>query len=182
MKRGVLRGVVVASLAAAVLWGSARAAPEDVEVGDIRAVLSKTGARLRGSPSALARATDTLPLATRVRVAEVRGAWIRVTTVAGGEGAAAGWLPTGQTVEPFALTQSGRGGAIAVRDGQPSGTDISAAGRQFDADTERSYLQTNPDLRAFFPRVDEIEASAPDPEAVRAFILEGRLGRREGGE
>lgn len=177
--------VAVACLFAAALWGAARAAPESVAVGDVRAVLSKSGAPVRERPSALAPATATLTHATRVRVAEVQGAWIRVAPVVyAGETAVpaeAGWLRATQTVEPFALTQAGRGGPVAVRD-TPTQTDLSAAGRQFDEATEQAYRATRADLEAQYPTVDRIEASTPDPEAVRQFILAGRLGRPEGGE
>lgn len=181
-RTGVLL-LVVACLAAAALWGSALAAPEDVAVGDIRAILSKSGAPVRERPSALARATATLPHATRVRIVEVRGKWVRVTQLGPtAEASGAGWLRSGQTVEPFALTQAGRGGAVAVRDVQTSGTDLSAAGRQFDDATEQAYRASRADLERQYPTVDRIEAATPDPEAVRQFILQGRLGRTEGGE
>lgn len=174
--------LAVACLAAAALWGHALAAPEDVAAGDIRAVLSKAGAPVRERPSALARATATLPHATRVRIAEVRGDWIRVTPLGpAAEPPQAGWLRANQTVQPFALTQAGRGGPVAVRD-TPTQTDISAAGRQFDDATESAYRATRADLEAQYPVVDRIEAAKPDPETVRQFILDGRLGRSEGGE
>jgi len=175
--------LVVATLATAALWGHAVAAPEDVAAGDIRAILTRTGAPVRERPHALARATATLPHATRVRVAEVRGAWIRIAPVGPAtEASQSGWLRAGQTVEPFALTQAGRGGPVAVRDAQTSGTDLSAAGRQFDDATEQAYRATRAELESQYPTVDRIEASTPDFEAVRQFILEGRLGRPEGGE
>ncbi len=172
---------VVACLVAAALWGHALAAPEDVVAGDIRAVLGKRGTPVRERPSALSRATATLPHATRVRVAEVRGAWIRVTALGPAAAASqAGWLRANHTVEPFALTQAGRGGSVAVRDAQTSGTDLSAAGRQFDESTEQAYRQSRTDLRAFYPLVDAIESTTPDSGTVRRFILAGRLGRPEG--
>lgn len=174
--------VAVACLTAAALWSSAGAAPEDAAVGDIRAILAKAGAPVRDRPSALAKATATLAHATRVRIAEMRGPWIRVTPLGPAtEAAQTGWLRTNQTVEPFALTQGGRGGSVAVRD-TPTQTDISAAGRQFDDVTEQAYRATRADLQAQYPVVDAIEAATPDAEAVRQFILEGRLGRPEGGE
>lgn len=164
-----------------LLWGDAGAAPEGVAPGAIRAVLAKTGATLRERPIALARTTEALPHGTRLRVMEVRGAWIRVTLVANPRGDG-GWIRTGETVEPFALTQAGRGGPVAVRDAQPTDTAISAAGRQFDEATEASYRGAHPDLGRFYPLVDRIETTKPDPEAVRLFLLEGRLGRPQGGE
>ena len=71
---------------------------------------------------------------------------------------------------------------MAVRDAPPSAGDLSAAGRQFDKATEDAYRATRADLERQYPVVDRIEGSTPDPEAVRLFILTGRLGRPEGGE
>jgi len=173
--------LVACAAALLALRGDADAAPEGVAVGSIRAVLAKAGTVLRESPSALAPAADTLPHGTRVRVVEVKGAWIRVARVATPQ-EGGGWLRAGQTVEPFALTQEGRTGPVDVRQARPTDTAISAAGRQFDAGTEASYRGTHPDLERFYPLVDRIEATKPDPETVRRFLLEGRLGRPQGGE
>lgn len=180
MKRTLLLATAACVLLAA-LRGDVEAAPEGVDVGDVRAVLAREGAPVRERPSALARATATIPHGTQLRVIEVKGRWIRVTPVGSPEvSASPAWLRANRTVEPFALTQEGQRGSVALRGGGPSQTDISAAGRQFDPSTEQAYRTANPDLQAFYPLVDRIEATKPDPEVIERFILEGKLGRPEG--
>ena len=157
------------------------AAPENVQVGDVRAVLAKDGTTLRERPSSLAKASATFPYASTVSVEEVKGSWIRVTAAPGQEATGGGWLRASQTVEPFALTQrvTGSDGGAAAN---VSERDISAAGRQFDPATEESYRGEHPDLDAMYPLVDAIEKATPSDEALRRFVLEGRLGRPAEGE
>jgi hypothetical protein len=157
--------------------GTALAAPGDVAVGDVRAVLPRAGAPIREQPRTLSRATTTLAHGTRVQVVERRGAWIRVAAP-GGDPAEGGWLRASQTVEPFALTQGGQRGSIHRTAGAgPSEEDIQAAGRQFDQGTEDTYRQSHPDIERAFPLVDGIETSTPPENRVIEFIRAGRLGR-----
>lgn len=171
-------GGALALLAALLATTIVGAAPEDVEVGDLRAVLPRAGAPIREQPRTLSRATATLAHGARVQVMERRGAWIRVAAPGGADEASGGWLRASQTVEPFALTQGGQRGAITRTAGSgPSQQDIQAAGRQFDRGTEDTYRSENPDLAPFYPQVDEIEEAKPTEEQVRRFIRAGRLGR-----
>lgn len=179
-KRILLVVLGVAVLAGA--YGVLSAAPEGVAVGDVRAVLPKDGLSLKDKPSVLGRLAAALPHGTTVRVEEIRGRWIRVTTLPGQGETRTGWMRGNQTVEPFALTQGGRQNQATAADGQASQRDISAAGRQFDPETENTYRQENPNLEPFYPMVDHIEATKPSAEDVRRFILEGRLGRQDGSE
>jgi hypothetical protein len=176
--------LAIACVGAAMLWGDAGAAPEGAAVGDIRAVLAKAGAPLRAKPNSFSPAVSTVPHGTRLRVTAVKGRWIQVAPVDPLPDVAGTWLKSGETVEPFALTQQGRAGPVTVRQGQPTATEISAAGRQFDPASEAAYRAEHPNLAPYFPLVDRLEAVKPDPEAVRRFLLEGRLGRSatEGGE
>ena len=182
MKLGVLLVLLVAAVAAvslsfAELW----AAPEDVQVGDVRAMVARDGTVLRARPSVLGRSQSTLGHGAQVRIEEVRGAWIRVTSVAGGGPAGSGGVRKSRTVEPFALTQGGqqgwRGGARQARG--PTQTEISAAGRQFDSATEKGYRASSAALGRAYPQVDRIEKATPAAAAIERFILEGRLGRPE---
>ncbi len=171
-------GVVFAFLALLVLWGDLGAAPEEAAVGDIRATLAKDGTPLRERPTPLSHPVDVLAYGTKVRIQSRRGAWVEVATLpTAGTMAKTGWLRATQTVEPFALTEGGQRGPIAEQSGGPTQNDLQAAGRQFDPATENSYREAHPDLRPYFGLVDEVEHSAPSPDEVDAFVLEGRLGR-----
>lgn len=182
----VLLFAVAGCAVLALLLVDLGAAPEDAAVGDIRATFARKGTRLRERPSALGRASRTLPYGQKVRVTERRGVWIRVSLVgapAGDtqQGERTGWVRASDTVQPFALTQGGQAGPRprASRGGPVSQADIQAAGRQFDPGTEKRYRAANPNLEAYFPLVDAIEDGGPTPEAVDAFIRAGRLGRPE---
>jgi len=168
---------VVAGLAL-VTAGLLAAAPEEVSVGAIRAALAREGTVLRERASPVGKPVGSVAHGTQLRVEAREGAWIRVTTLpAAGQAAVTGWVRASQTVEPFALTQGGQRGAVAARAGVPSQSELSAAGRQFDAATEDGYRRANPNLAPYFPMVDRIEGTKPTAEEVDRFVLEGRLGR-----
>jgi hypothetical protein len=173
---------IVAALFVLAFLVDLPAAPESTAVGDIRAIVARSGANLRETPSALARPAAALPHAAQVRVEEIRGPWLRVTPLprAGAAAQLGGWIRASRTVQPFALTTAGRGAARSGRTtGGLSSTEISAAGRQFDDATEDGYRQSSADLQRAYPLVDRIEEAKPDEETIRLFIVEGRLGRPE---
>ena len=63
--------------------------------------------------------------------------------------------------------------------GRVSSADVSAAGRQFDDETEGTYRASSAELAAAYGVVDEIERKTPKPGALEtyAFIAQGGLGR-----
>ena len=176
-------GLLVA-LFVLVAWApSAPASPRDTKVGDVRAVYSKSGVSLREKPSALGKALSTLPFGTRVRVLETKLPWMRVQTIpSGGRASESGWMKAFETVELSALSQaappahttySGSVGAVNARD-------VSAAGRQLDAGTERRFRASRKDLARAYQLVDAMEQATiqMDPAASIEFIFEGDLGRK----
>lgn len=182
--RGCLPLVLVTLAVLAFFLVHLGAAPGDVAVGDIRAALAKSGTRLRETPKALGRSVRTLAYGQQLRVEETRGSWIRVSMVGGvtGEAPRTGWVRAKETVQPFALTQGGQGGAkVGGAASGVSQADVNAAGRQFDRGTEASYRRAHPNLQSVYPLVDKIEANEPTPDAIDAFIRAGRLGRPDRG-
>ncbi|MFV1959814.1 MAG: hypothetical protein ACC662_10425, partial [Planctomycetota bacterium] len=173
---------VAAAAVIVVGLGLVQADPQGVRVGDIRSALARNGTALRERPTVLSRAVATLAHGTRLRVDVKQGAWIRASTLpASGVPAQSGWLRANQTVEPFALTGAGRRGPVGGAGAAVTQRDLSAAGRQFDVETEKSYRTKHADLARAFLLVDRIEAATPDPEAVERVLAEGRLPRRNGG-
>jgi hypothetical protein len=112
-----------------------------------------------------------LPYGTRVQVQEALGYHARVSL----EDGTLGWVRAAEVVPPRAL--SGAGSIAAAGTASFTTAEISAAGRQFDQKTERTYREIDRDLSAAYPLVDEVEQTKPDPEAVDHFITEGVLGR-----
>lgn len=156
----------------------ASSAPVDTKVGDVRATFNKAGTPLRGSASTLAAPTATLPYATRVRVLEKTKGWFRVQTVT--PPARTGWLRSFHTVEPSALRSNSAPAHLSTRGSAGvSGREVSAAGRQLDADTERGYRTSRQDLQRAYRRVDAMEAATQriDPGDILMFIDAGDLGR-----
>ncbi|MHC5009809.1 MAG: M48 family metalloprotease [Planctomycetota bacterium] len=178
------RPTITAALTLCVLFaglGPAAASPRDAKPGDIRVVYGRQGTPLRGEADALAAPVATLPYGTKVRVQEVQLPWLRVGTIAAqGRPSVTGWLKAPETVEPEALAVNPAPATIPGGTGGVTARDISAAGRQLDAATERGYRQGRPNLARAYPLVDRIEAASRsmDPGASVAFIMEGRLGRR----
>jgi hypothetical protein len=154
--------VALTALVVAMAAGTSRAAPEDVAVGDLRVTFQATpGTPLRAEPRTLAKGAAVLPAGTRVRIDEVRGAWVRVTV--GDAQRSTGWILARQTVDPAARSM-GRETAATVQGAGagPGGTragftsqEVAAAARQFGPATEEAYRGTR---------------------AVYEFIEAGRLG------
>lgn len=167
-----------ACLAGVIAWGaaSAWAAPRDAKVGDTRAVYRKEGTILREKPNLLSAALATLPSGARVTVTALQLPWMQVRA-----GEVTGWLRALETVEPEAL---GSNGPPSYATAPPPGAaadprDVTAAGRQLDANTERGYRAGRQDLERGYALVDalERETARMDPAECIAFISEGWLGR-----
>ncbi len=156
------------------------AGPYDVRVGETRAVYGRSGTVLRAEASKLAQPVATLPKGGRVMVQEVKQPWVRVSAAVPGKGQVSGWLRTTETVEPQALTRAPRP-AVAGTGGAPglSARDVSAAGRQLDAATERGYRAQRRDLESAYLLVDQMEEETRrlDPSDSIGFIVGVALGR-----
>jgi Zn-dependent protease with chaperone function len=161
----------------------AAARPEDAKVGDVRAILGVRGGVIRSAANAMAAPVTTLAYGTKVTVAEVRQPWLRVTASGPGGATIAGWILARETIEPAALEASGPRAPTAAGGGRTgvSSREVSAAGRQFDSQTEQGYRGLHPNLDAAFPLVDDMERATADldAEACVLFIQRGRLGRAD---
>ena len=164
--------VLLVSAGVAPAW----AGPQDTRVGETRVVFARAGTTIRETGAALAPVVATLPVGTQVTVLEVKLPWVRVRAATGAEG----WLRAYEAVEPTALAvpppppaPSGAGGGVSARE-------VSAAGRQFTSDTERSYRASRGDLARGYALVDqtERETAALNPYDALDFVMEGELGRR----
>lgn len=176
--------IALASILLFAIAGAAgtlvHAGPYDVRVGETRAVYGRSGTILRATPSKLGQGVATLPKGGRVVIREVKQPWVRVSAAVAGKGQVTGWLRTTETVEPQALNQAPRP-AVAGRGGAPglSQRDVSAAGRQLDAATERGYRAQRADLERAYRLVDQMEEETRriDSSDSIAFIVGVALGR-----
>jgi Zn-dependent protease with chaperone function len=171
------------SLSAAALLAAgavpALGAPLDSKVGDVRVAYAKKGTVLRADAAITAAPVATLPSGTRVQVVEVKFPWLRVNSV--GAVTSTGWLKAFETVEPEAFAAEPPPAHLtAAADSGASGRDVTAAGRQLDAATERGFRATKPDLERGYRLVDAMEDANQRSDAADAidFVMEGNLGRR----
>ena len=165
---------LLAGLALLAALPAADAGPIDARVGETRAVYKTPTTNLREQPSGMGKALAALPSGTRVRVLEVKQPWLKVQAAQG-----IGWVRSAETVEPGALNPNPR--AVHTREAAAAVNqrDVSAAGRQFDAATERGYRTSRRDLEQGYRLVDAMEDATqalPPAESV-AFIVGGALGR-----
>jgi hypothetical protein len=171
--RMILAAAAVVALAS--LAPTAQASPNDVTVGALRTPTERKGAPLRAEPAMGARVLGNVAHGTRFHVAEVQGKWIRVNAPVTGGASQSGWLKAADTVEPFALTGSGR--EISTGTGpRNAGGDVSAAARGFGPSIEKDAMASDAQLRAAMSLVDAVEAAKPTPEEISIFSKQGRLG------
>jgi Zn-dependent protease with chaperone function len=167
--------LVLALPATAVLAG-----PQDTKVGETRYTYAKAGTVVRAEGAPTGKPAGTLPAGTAVRVLEVKLPWVRVSATAGGQ-PVEGWLRAFEAIEPEALQKPAEPPVIAdTAATNVSGRDVSAAGRQFDADTEKSYRVERADLQRAYAQVDEMERATAqmDPYEAVEFLMAGDIGRR----
>ncbi len=167
--------VCLALVCLLALGDTATSAPIDAKVGDTRATYNRKGTPLRGQASALAAPIATLPYGTRVRVLEKSKGWFRVQA-----GAHTGWLRSFHTVELAAISGNAQPAHLTARGSAGvSGREVSAAGRQLDANTERGYRSSRADLQRAYRLVDAMEAATArlDPGESLMFIDGGDIGR-----
>jgi hypothetical protein len=157
------------ALAATVCLLGARSVRTRAEVtaGLTLSCQARDGVVVREAARPLAKVVTRLPYATRVRVEEVVAAWARITATEG----ATGWVRSSELVPPSALTGAGN---------EPTHTstpaDVLAAGRQFDAKTEKFYRAIDKGYDGAYPAVDAIEHTKPGDAELYEFIRSGALG------
>lgn len=164
------RVVVGVLLASALAAGVALAAPK---VGSIVTVRVLT-AKVMAAPKFIGKSNGDVSRGQQLTVAEAKGDWIRV---AGGAGAAGGWIhKTNLTERAVTLSSKpgGEGKGAASRD------ELELAGRGFTPQVEDQYRQKNPKLD--FRHVDAIEKLEVDPEKLEAFIAAGELSVGDAGD
>jgi len=166
--------LVLASLVLLAAVRAADAGPYDARVGETRAVYKKPSTVLREQPNAMGKPVSALASGTQVRVLEVQQPWLRVQAAQG-----TGWVMSGETVEPAALAANPAPVHTTAAAQAVNQRDVSAAGRQFDAATERGYRTSRADLQQGYAAVDAMEAAtqALDPAESVGFIVGGALGR-----
>ena len=180
------RTCLLVALACLMIAAPVLASPRDTKVGDVRATYGKEGTALREKASALGAPVATLEYGTQVRVLETKLPWIRVQTVARrDQPSQTGWLYAYETVEAKALSASPKPAhrtykGDAARTAGVSSSEVSAAGRQLDAGTEKRFRASRKDLERAYAAVDRIEArtQAMDPGESIRFIYDGGLGRK----
>jgi hypothetical protein len=131
MKKTLLRPILFAGLAGATALLA-------YEAGGF-AYTKRTETRLLAEPRPLADAAAPLPFGRKVRIDEVRGAWLRVS-----DGPAAGWVFAGNLSETKPADVKG------LLDGAPvaaSKTTATAAARPLD-DAAEKYAASQQDLAA----------------------------------
>jgi hypothetical protein len=174
-----MRRSLLALAAALALFLPTRLARAEVKEGDLRSTQARAGTPLREKPAALSKLLTMVGYGTRVKVVEVQGLWAGVVVQ---EGGAKGWIRTNDLVEPTALTgttapATGPGGVAASADITAAGRQLEADGRQFDAKTERTWRAMQEFLEPHYAKVDAIEKEKPTEAEVLAFIRAGLLGK-----
>ncbi len=160
---------------------SASAAPVDAKVGETRAVYKRNGTPLREDKKTLAKAVVVLPRGTRVVIKQKQLPWLQVSAYVRDKGDFTGWLRASETVEPAAMSQSATPAFKAgTGSGGVSSRDVTAAGRQLDASTERGYRASRKELAQAYAAVDRMEhiTATLDPSDAIEFISDGSIGRR----
>lgn len=173
------RVLTLAVVALLSLAGLAHAAPQDVQVGALRAPLSRGGVALKEEARMASKALGNVAYGTRMHVEAVDGLWIRVTAKVADGTSKTGWMRSADTVEPYALTGAGRTGAVGEGTGpRVSGSEVSAAARGFGPTIEEQMALGDAQMAAALAVVTaQVEGVKPTPEAVSAFAKQGRLGR-----
>jgi hypothetical protein len=168
-----------------VLASRAHADPAALTVGTVRTPVNRQGVSLRANPRIGADVLGNLPHGTRFSVEEIQGAWIRVSAetvdAAGAKSRKTGWIKAADTVDPYALTGSGRAGVASASTAMAAqsrgfATDTGAAGRGFTKDTEDGFMQSDAAVRAAYALVDRVEEAKPSQTEVQTFAQQGRLG------
>lgn len=121
---------------------------------------------LRRSPSYLSAIVGTATYGDRFTVAEIRGAWSRVTAV---EGGLSGWLHSSAlTRKKIKLTAGETDAQVAASSGE-----LALAGKGFNSDVEDQFKEQN--RQANFTAVDLIETIRVSARQIRAFLKAGHV-------
>jgi hypothetical protein len=168
--------IPVGALAVLAAVSSPRAARADLAAGDVRTAASRDGVPMREKPRTLSKVLGVIPYGARVKVQDVESYFARVATEAGLEG----WVREADLVEPTKLTGPGAYGPQGPT--AAASSDLTAAGRQFDQKTEKTYRKMVGTLEKAYPLVDALENEPASESEVIAFASEGRLGPVESPE
>lgn len=181
LRRLGLAAVLCLGLGVCLPQGSSlEAAPVDARVGATRATYKTRGTVLRAEPKVTSPVVGS-PLAkgTLLYVEEVNLPWLKVraTTSAG---IVSGYLRAFETVEPSALQRNAAPAPGSASGARVRQSDVSAAGRQFDATIERNFRASRRDLAIAYQQLDQVERTTAtmDPGESIEFLMEGRLGLR----
>ena len=123
---------------------------------------------MRASPTFTGRPVATLTYGQTVSVMEEKGDWVR----ASGAGSA-GWLHASALTERQLGLSSGAQDAAA----KAGEREVAAAGKGFNAETERAYRQGHPDGYAQVEAMLRIQYS---PKELYAFLAAGALSPGKG--
>ena len=163
-----LRGNIVAHtvLILALLTACLAAAPTWAAVGQTLSVQVRE-TQMRATPSFTGRTGATLSYGQLVSVLEERGAWIKARGDRG-----EGWIhQSALTERTLALSSGGQNVASTA-----SNREVAAAGKGFNAETERDYRQRYPDGYA---QVEAMLRYVYTPAQLQAFLKAGNLTPQE---
>jgi hypothetical protein len=178
LRRTVRLGVVAALTLAPLI---ALAGPQDTRVGETRVLYAAAGTPIKAEPAAAGAQLAVLPFGTNVQVLEVKLPWVKVKGAAPGQAPVEGWIRAYQATEPSNMTGTPPPAHVDdTKAARVSSQQVSAAARQFTADTERRYQGQNQSLASAYARVDELErltASNSAGDSIE-FAMDGSIGRR----
>lgn len=127
---------------------------------------------LREQPSPFGKIVVTLHYGDAVEVVEERGAWLRVKS-----GTRGGWMHATALAAKTSALQAGAGNVKAGA----SASELTLAGKGFNAQVEAEYRQRNRQLD--FAAIDRMEAVRIEPAELQRFAREGGLpAGNEGGQ
>lgn len=156
------------------------AAPQDAQVGHVRAVVARKGTPLLEQPRAIGgKVVRTLVYGERIRIVEKRGTtWFRVQTLTGGT--VTGWVRMNQTVAPYALSGPGRLGNTGTplrgtRAARARGLNLANSEQAAAARGHQKSLEAG--VGRDFAAVDRLEAKSEPRTKVERFVAAGGLGR-----
>lgn len=154
------RRLALVAVLLAALGGLALAAPKAGSTVTVRVLTAKVMA----TPKFIGKSTAAVSRGQKLKVAEIKGDWLKVT------GGASGWIHL-TNVTDREVTLSSKPGQDAK--GTASRDEVELAGRGFTPQVEDKYRKKNPKLD--FSHVDGIERTAVDLAKLEAFVAEGEL-------
>ena len=148
----------------AVLSLLAASTPQDP--GSVLTVTRKT-TKLRAQKRSFAKPVADLKEGDQLVFQQREGAWLAAKL-----GATAGFVHETDVSQKADVRLSGQG----MRENY-STSETAAAKKGFNPQVEQQYRDDNPNLEAAFKLVDKLQARSVTEDAIRAFLVEGRLLR-----